>query len=365
MNLIQKLKIRKELKRLESRVHESPAPSAFIDLGQVYINLGMLDRTVKLADQGLALFPQSNELRKLRKFAKKNQLNARITELRTAMVKSPSPTVYSDLADVYLELGDLDAVHGLTEECIRRFPDDTSAYLVQARASLTTFYRDLSARAGIVAVDLVRTALKIDPRATAAHKLMADVCFRIGALATARRHLDELTRLDQLDDETLAMKGACAESTGEEDLEALFHRAEFRGGLTRGAGGVGGKSVADPLKAAREALTGIITIPGVAKAVYIVGAKALVRGDVNGGNDPFLRLVRVMARAAHRAARRMDIGNFNKGVVDGSFGRICLCSYGDGLAAVQCDSRSSVEDVLEQLQELVANSLVGNQGGDS
>ena len=364
MNLIQKLKIRQELKRLEARVHESPSPSTFIDLGQVYINLGMLDRTVTLADEGLALFPQSAELRKLRKFAKKNQLSARIAELRTAMTKSPSPHVYSELADVYLELGDMDAVHGLTEECIRRFPQDTGAYLVQARASLTAFYRDLSARAGIAAVESIRKALKIDVRDAKAHKLMADVCYRVGALGTARRHLDELVRLGAADEEVRSMQAACTEASGDDDLDALFHRAEFKGGLARGAGGVDGRS-GDPLKSARDALTGIMQIPGVTKAVYIVGAKALVRGDVSGGDDPFLRLVRVMSRAAHRAARRMDIGNFNKGVVDGSFGRICLCSFGDALAAVQCEALSSVEAVLEQLQELVASSLVGNDGGES
>lgn len=364
MNLIQKLKIRKELKRLEARVHDSPSPSAFIDLGQVYINLGMLENTVRLADQGLALFPQSNELRKLRKFARKNQLSARIAELRAAVVKTPSPKAYSELADVYLELGDMDAVHGLTEECIRRFPDDTGAYLVQARASLTAFYRDLSARAGIVAVELVRKALKIDPRDASAHKLMADVCFRIGALATARRHLDELSRLGVRDEELREMAASCADASGDEDLDAFFQRAEFRGGLSRGAGGVGAREAADPLRHARDALTSLVESQGIVKAVYIVGAKALVRGDVRGGDDPFLRLVRVMARAAHRAARRMDIGNFNKGVVDGAFGRICLCSYGEALAAVQCDDQSSVELVLEQLQELVANSLVAGEGGE-
>ncbi len=365
MNLIQKLKIRKELKRLEARVHESPSPSAFIDLGQVYINLGMLDRTVSLADEGLALFPRSAELRKLRKFAKKNQLSARIAELRAAIVKSPTPRVYSELADVYLELGDMDAVHGLTEECIRRFPQDTSAYLVQARASLTTFYRDLSARAGIIAVELVRKALKVESRDVAAHRLMADVCYRVGALATARRHLDELVRLGATDDEIRSMQAACRDAPADEELESLFHRAELRGGLTPRALGTEGRRSNDPLKSARDALTGIVSIPGVTKAVYIVGAKALVRGDVSGGDDPFLRLVRVMARAAHRAARRMDIGSCSKGVVDGSFGRICLCSFGESLAAVQCEANSSVENVLEQLQELVANSLVGHEGGES
>ena len=65
MNLIQRLKIWKELKRLEQKARMSPSPSTFIDLGQVYINLEMHEETLELAEEGLALFPQSQELRKL------------------------------------------------------------------------------------------------------------------------------------------------------------------------------------------------------------------------------------------------------------------------------------------------------------
>jgi tetratricopeptide (TPR) repeat protein len=122
MKLIQKLKIWKELKRLEARVRQSPSPSTFVDLGQVYINLGMHERTLELADEGLALFPQSNELRKLRRFANKTSLNRRIREVRDAIQKSPTAEHYLELATIYLELGDIEAVQSACEECLRRFP---------------------------------------------------------------------------------------------------------------------------------------------------------------------------------------------------------------------------------------------------
>ena len=74
MNFIQRMKIRKELRRLESRVREEPSPSRFVDLGQVYINLEMLDRALQAAEDGLALFPDSIELTKLRDFARRHRI---------------------------------------------------------------------------------------------------------------------------------------------------------------------------------------------------------------------------------------------------------------------------------------------------
>lgn len=367
MKIIQKLKIWKDLKRLEARVRQSPSPSTFVDLGQVYINLGMHERTLELADEGLALFPQSTELRKLRRFANKTRLNSRIDEVRQELTAKATPEHYRELATLYLELGDIEAVQSACEECLRRFPGDPSVHLVLARAWLRIFYRDLSARAGLQAVDHLRKLLKMDPEQATAHRLLADVAFRIGASKMARRHIDELYRLHAVDEEIEAIRDEIGQPRGDEDPEALFHAVERRGSLARGpvfqqrGGGMPGPE--DGMAVVRESLAQIVAIDGVRKAAYIRGAKALVRGDIRDGRDGFLRIARVVARAAQRAARRMDIGSFNKGVVDAGSHRICLCSYGEVLAAVACDAGAATEIVLDDLQELVAGSLVGSERG--
>ena len=106
MNLFQRLKIWKDLRALEARAREEPSPSTFVDLGQVYINLGTAERTLQVAEEGLALFPDSDELRKLRRFAMKSQLNSRINDLRARLNKGPAPRLYRELAGLYLEKGD-------------------------------------------------------------------------------------------------------------------------------------------------------------------------------------------------------------------------------------------------------------------
>ena len=100
------------------------------------------------------------------------------------------------------------------------------------------------------------------------------------------------------------------------------------------------------------------------KATYIRGSRALVKGAIRDGRDPFLRVVRVVAKAAHRFARRLDIGSASKSVVDGDFGHICVCVYGEVIAGVQCEAGTDLETVLAELQEIVAGSLYSTEVSD-
>lgn len=361
MNLFQRLKIWKELKRLGARARENPSPSTYVDLGQVYINLGMCERTLLVADEGLALFPDSEELRTLRNCAQKSQLGKRINEVRARLNKSPDADDYRELAGLYLELGDFGAVHGTCEECIRRFPDDAEAHLILGKARLTSFYRDLSARDGLEAIRCLQKAIRLESSAKG-HKLLAEVLYRIGAVSQTIKHLERVREIDPTDQEvdTLYSRAKATNSAGE-DLDVLFHNVEATGALmnapvTRETKPVPA-GVDESISRIRDALAQIAELAGVRKAAYIKGAKALVKGEITDGRDGFLRVVRVVAKASQRFSRRMDIGNFNKGIIDGEFGHICICSYGEVVAGVLCDQGSPVDRVLTELQDLVTGSL--------
>jgi tetratricopeptide (TPR) repeat protein len=370
LKLLQRSKIWRELRRLEQRAKESPSPTTFVDLGQVYINMGVTAEALRVADEGLALFPTSEELRKLRKFAKKSQVNGQIEDLRTRLAKAAHPKLYRELAALYLELGDYAAVEGTCEECVRRFPDDDGVHLILAKGRLATFYRDQSARDGLGAVSSLRRVVELDPGNAKAHRLLGEVLFRIGAASQALHHLELLREMVGDDPEILALHkevASTAASAGEDNLEVLFHDVETTGVLAHPP--LVRERPQQPIRVAseagihsiRDALTQIAEVAGVRKAAYIRGSKALVKGEIRDGKDTFLRTVRVVSKSAQRAARKMDIGSFSKGIVEGSFGHICLCCYGEVTAAVLCDPGTNTERVLADLQDLVAGSLYATE----
>ncbi len=358
MKLIQRLKIWKELRRLERRAHEEPSPSTFVDLGQVHINLGMVERALQVAEEGLALFPDSAELAKLRSFTHRTVIKSSMKELRQRLNRSPDSKLFRELAGLQMELGDAGGVHATCEEWSVRFRSDPGPWLMLGQAHLVNYYRQLAAHDGLEAVACLERAVALDPRETKARELLAELFYRAGAIHRARAQLDALGAPRDNDGQALQQAVASAESLGN-DIEVLLRRVEQNGALPyappttpapRGRTDSGMGSI-------REALAHLAELPGVRKATYIKGTRALVKGDIKDGKDPFLRVVRVVAKAGHRFSRRLDIGSLKKGVLQGPFGNVCLCVFGEVLAAVQCDAGSDVDQILAELQEIVASSL--------
>lgn len=361
MNLFRLIKLSRELSRMEKTARANPSPSTFIDLAQVYINLGWHAHTMRVAEEGLLLFPQSDELRKVHDFASRNLLKHRVHELQEKLSKAPTPKTYRELAETYAEVGDGAAVVSTCQTCLRRFPDDVETHLLLAEQKIQSFYRTLQASHGREAVRSLLKVLELDRANIKAHKRLAEVYFRIGAGRLAREHIDYLKSRYPHDEEVeLLTKEIDAGLSDGEDLERQFASVQQQGSLANRAVPKKPKQqIASDAAIAgiREGLARIIEMAGVGKAAYIRGTKALVKGEIRDGKDPFLKTVRVVAKASQRAARRMDLGNFSKAVLDGTFGHICICSLGEVCAAVQCDKGTRVEIITADLQELVAGSL--------
>ncbi|MBL8751522.1 MAG: tetratricopeptide repeat protein [Planctomycetes bacterium] len=360
MHLIQRMKIWKELRDLETRAREEPSPSTFVDLGQVYINLEMHDKAQRVAEDGLALFPKSTELRQLVDCAHRGAGRQRIAELRAKLTRSPSPKTFRELAQLLVDLGDSAGLQSICQEWSVRFPGDAGAWLVIGQMRLVNFYRDLAAREGAEAVRCLEQAVRMDANDAKARKLLGEVLYRIGAVRKSQEHLTTLQEFDPNDAEVAALLqhvSGLADSGG--DVAALLADVESQGCLLHPplAAALPRGPQEDSIALVREGLAQVATIPGVRKATFIQGSRALVKGAIRDGRDPFLRVVRVVAKAAHRFTRRLDIGSANKTVLEGDFGRICICVYGEALAGAQCDANADLDRVLAELQEIVAGAL--------
>jgi len=353
------MKIWKELKRLEQRVREEPSPTTFVDLGQVYINLESHDKALRVAEDGLALFPKAGEMKKLLDCARRGLGRQRTAELKARLIRSPSPKLFREVAELQMDLGETAALHATCQEWSLRFPEDAGSWLILGQSRLLGFYRDLAAREGREAVQCLDRSARMDNGDGQARRLLGEVLYRIGAVKQAQEHLEVVQTLGRDDPELGALLNHVAglEDRGE-NVEQLFDEVEERGSLTHPSIAAAGAPVGEMgIGSIRESLGQIADLPGVQKAAYIKGTRALVKGSIRNGRDPFLRIVRVVAKAAYRFGRRLDIGNACKNVVDGDFGHICVCVYGEVLAGVQCDEGADIELVLAELQEIVAGSL--------
>ena len=364
MQLIQRMRIWKELKRLEQRVREEPSPTSFVDLAQVHINLGECDKAVEVAEEGLALFPQSVELQQLRRFAHRSLLRNRIHELRERIAFGPNERLHNELAMILLELGDFAEARQVCEDCLRRFPEDPAARLALAQALLGNYYRDLASSEGAEAIRCLSQVLTREPDSLQARRLLAELLCRLGAPHAARPHLERLVDAGEQVAELQQMAGEADPDGCAEDVDRLLAAVES-GEISLQQPRARRKPLGNDegLGQIRDALARMVDSGSVTKAAYIRGSKAIARGAIRDGKDPFLRIVRSLAKSGQRFARRLDIGNFSKAVLEGPFGTICICSYGEVVAAIECTLGSDVDALLGQLQELVASSLLQRGGG--
>lgn len=370
MNLLKRFRLSRELARMEKRAKEDPSPSTFVDLAQAYINLGWVDHTLRVAQEGLLLFPRSEELHKVCRYARMNRLNKSAVELRSRITKHPNPRAYRELAEVYKEMGDQSSLKAVCAECIRRFPEDAQAHLTLAESKILEYYRTLDEKTGKEAIRNFMKVLDLQAGNATAQRALGKLFYHIGAIRQAREQLQSLAERGEIEeDEKALLEAVQAMPDNEEEPEKLLHMVCQKGSFVNRSINTVKKPKAvageNALQGIREGLSRIVQIAGVKKAAYIRGSKALVKGEIKDGRDPFLKTVRVIAKAAQRAARRMDLGNFSKGVVDGSFGHICVCTFGDVSAAILCQKDTMLDRIQKDLQELVAESLfMGGQHED-
>lgn len=360
MQLIQRMKIWKEMRRLEQRAHDEPSPSTLVDLGQVHINLDMPDKAERVAIDGLRLFPRANELHQLLACARRALRKRRIAEIRARLIRSPHAELYGELTQLLTEAGDQEGLRRACQEWSVRFPADAGSWLALARGSLATFYRDLTAQSGAEAVRCLERASKLAGSPPEVRRLLAEVLYRVGAVRGALQQLATLAKDCGADPELRALHQHVAGLTDRgSDLARLLGDVEENGSLPYPAFSTApAPTRVDSLSHIRDGLAAVVAIPGVEKATCISNGRALVKGAIKDGRDPFLKVVRVVAKAAHRFSRRLDFGMAKKTVVEGPFGNICICIYGELLAAVQCTEQADVDQVLAMLQEIVADTLV-------
>ncbi len=101
MELIQRLKRYREMRRLRTTVRRAPSPRSFSALAERHVAYGHLPQALDVAEEGLRHFPDSERLRQVRAFAKKKSLAGRIRRLRSELGRRPTPYVYTSLAEIH------------------------------------------------------------------------------------------------------------------------------------------------------------------------------------------------------------------------------------------------------------------------
>lgn len=128
------------------------------------------------------------------------------------LARDPASLAFAPLADAYRRAGRSREAIGLCREGLGRFPHYTTARLILAKALMD----DGNSEAALTELSVI---LQSSPRDAQVHRLAAGIHRKAGRLEEARRHLEQVVKLDASDREsrrlleTLAAEGRTSESS--------------------------------------------------------------------------------------------------------------------------------------------------------
>ena len=124
----------------------------------------------------------------MRLFVKKSRLTGEIRKLKDDLQRRPSPLAFSQLGQIYRELGSQDEALAIAAQCVERFPLNEAAYLMQGEIRLERFRRDLIAKDAVVAEGALRQVVRLNAHNAAAHLRLAEMYHLVGMSAKSTEH---------------------------------------------------------------------------------------------------------------------------------------------------------------------------------
>ncbi|MBK9384590.1 MAG: hypothetical protein IPN34_07200 [Planctomycetes bacterium] len=349
-------------------VAAAPTVESYADLARGYASLNDYSGVVRTCEEGLQHFPSAGELKRLRRMARAAILGERVSEIRDELNAAPRPGLYRELAETYLELGDLARCESACVQWTARFPQDDGARLALARARIRRFYQERNAGDGLGAVELLNGVCERDPQNAKALRLLAELATRVGSYEVAR---ETLARLLELIPGEPTLEGwyrrVNDEAEGAPDLLQAIRDVELNGrfpGLEQRAHATHEDApTADHNGQAqrgsnlRADLDQIAAMKSAGRVAYLRGSTALVRGAAKGSGDPFARMTRSLTTIARRSTRRMGFGSFNAGFIESPQCKIVLVAGHDNAAAAETAPTARPEPFLDALRELVSRQF--------
>jgi tetratricopeptide (TPR) repeat protein len=349
-------------------VAAAPSIESYADLARGYASLNDYSGVVRTCEEGLQHFPSAGELKRLRRMARAAILGERVSEIRDELNAAPRPGLYRELAETYLELGDLARCESVCVQWTARFPQDDGARLALARARIRRFYQERNAGDGLGAIELLNGVCERDPQNAKALRLLAELATRVGSYEVAR---ETLARLLELIPGEPTLEGwyrrVNDESEGAPDLLQAIRDVELNGrfpGLEQRAHAhqedaptADANGQVQRGSNLRADLDQIAALKSAGRVAYLRGSTALVRGAAKGSGDPFARMTRSLTTIARRSTRRMGFGSFSAGFIESPQCKIVLVAGHDNAAAAETAPAARPEPFLDALRDLVSRQF--------
>lgn len=372
MKFLQRWMASRSLAQIRARVSDDPSSTSYAELARAFVTGNDFVEAERVIDEGLSQFPGTAELERLKRLVRSHRLADRTQEVRRRIDQYPTPALFHELVDLYLQCNDPAAAEVACTDWRRLFPGDGGAELAGIKVLLRRFYTERAAADGRSAISGLERVLNRDPGNARGLRLMAEIASRIGALPRALEALEQLAKIVPEDPGVEAwrksVETALAGPYGKMDLARALREVEESGQFpdpVPSSDQTGSKSAPEsrttrPLDTVRPALVRLSSLSGVRLVVLVRGSAALVRGAASGGAEPIARATRAISVTAKRTTRRMGLGAFIESVIETDTGVLLMRAGESSTAATVVDGVARLDRVRGAIADLAATPPDGD-----
>ncbi|MFT5051062.1 MAG: tetratricopeptide (TPR) repeat protein [Chlamydiales bacterium] len=356
--MVSRNRIRKAAKELAGEANSGN----YVSMAREYVIAGNTDEVLRVCTEGLQLFPNDAELRRLGDRARQLQVDQRIRTLQAQLAASPRSAIWRELTGVLLSASRLDRAEQVATEWFEATEDGDALYSL-ARVHAERFYLDRRSKDGLNAYEMADHAKTKMKDLSGPIHLQFHLASRCGAWTEARGAVARLLELRPGDPTleanfryVLAMAGDTTGQNGEvPSLEMAMRRVESSG---RFVDDTHGTQPENSSVSVRPMLQELSADADVRAAIYLRGGTALVQGPRGATAERTARAVRGVVQASRDAARRLGLGQTQEVLLEGTFGSLLVAPADQASCAVWCAKsvKREHEELLKKLSGMAGRS---------
>lgn len=370
MSLLNNVKSKWKISKLKERVEQEPSPGSIGELARFYIQCGDEDAAYALVTEHAGDYPESEILKQLRNYLVKRKVNDKVKEAVQTLQEGSNPESYLSIIETYRQHHDLGTAMEYARRFVADYPQSALAHRLLGELRFDRFSEDYSAKDGRAAEESLLKAQSLDPYDLATGMALARLYFCCQLTTKARKVLEEVLAITPGDLEAKNLLNIMSSiKEDDEDPDFRFARIEERQGFYHSWDPVESKEEAvsgsetDVAETLQEQLEEMMGVDGLKTAAFIGAGDLGIEAGATGARGratekgtregAFSRFASQVGEAARVASLRMDLGTFERGLVEGSGGELLVQELRGGTAAFRFEERGKVTKVYSDLMNRI------------
>ena len=360
MGLFNNFLEKKRLERLKREVENEMTPENLTILINKYEELGDIENAIRLANEGLEAFPNSDSIFRLYYDIRKKQAAAEIEMYKNKIAKRPNLSSYTQLAEIYKDLREEPTALKFCQEAMKLFPNEDKPYLIFGEVHLGRFYKNLLIKEAKTAVENLEKAFEINNRNYKALLTLSKFYLQIGLINKARVRLKSILLFAPEDEKAkqLLEKSAKIPKPPQEDIDILLNQIEIQKKLYYNLNKEQQSNFTSSLSPEifQKTLEYLGTIEEITALLICDEEGNLIVHHAKENIDiyTYYEIASSIYNAIQDSARQLELGRLERSELDGNFGRIRII----GRKGVIYVAFSSSKLKTEQLESYLEKALL-------